>query len=75
MPGIQPSITVDEFVEPEEAVKADPEFQTALRKRGVTESDLGDNALLFARPGSSAARRAGFASKHLWVTPFRPTER
>ena len=38
--GVQPAITFDEFVEAEEAVKANPEFQAALRKRGVSESDL-----------------------------------
>ena len=40
VPGIQPAITVDEFIECEEAVKADPAFRAALRKRGVTESDM-----------------------------------
>lgn len=33
------------------------------------------NVVPFARPESSIARRAAFATKHLWVTPFRPDER
>ncbi len=40
IPGVQPSITVDEFSECEQAVKANPEFQAALRKRGITNFDL-----------------------------------
>ncbi len=30
---------------------------------------------LLARPGSSIARRAGFATANLWVTPYEPGER
>jgi primary-amine oxidase len=40
VPGVQPSIMLDEFIECEAAVKACPEFQEALRKRGITNSDL-----------------------------------
>ena len=29
---------------------------------------------MFAHPDSSVARRAGYMSKHLWVTPYRPDE-
>jgi primary-amine oxidase len=35
----------------------------------------GTNALPFANPRSSFLRRAGFTSKHLWVTPYREEER
>ncbi len=35
----------------------------------------GENVMPFAQPGSSFARRAGFAYKHLWVTPYAPRER
>jgi len=38
--GVQPSIMVDEFFECEDAVKADPQFQTALAKRGITDMSL-----------------------------------
>ncbi|HLJ33885.1 MAG TPA: primary-amine oxidase [Ktedonobacteraceae bacterium] len=40
IPGVQPSIMLDEFFECEQAVKASPEFQEALRKRGITNVDL-----------------------------------
>lgn len=40
VPGVQPAITGDEFFECERIVKADPRFQEAARKRGVTDMDL-----------------------------------
>jgi primary-amine oxidase len=40
IPGVQPSIMLDEFEECEKAVKADPEFQAALAKRGITDMSL-----------------------------------
>src|SRR5215469_6216977 len=40
IPGVQPTIMLDEFFECEQAVKASPEFQEALRKRGITNFDL-----------------------------------
>src|SRR5262249_8610978 len=38
--GLQPAIMVDEFAECEAAVRRSPEFQAALRKRGVTDPEL-----------------------------------
>jgi primary-amine oxidase len=38
--GVHPAIMLDEFGECEEAVKRSPEFQEALKKRGVTAVDL-----------------------------------
>src|SRR4029077_16510511 len=38
--GIQPAIMLDEFGECEEAVKKSPEFQAALKKRGVSDASL-----------------------------------
>lgn len=38
--GIQPSITLDEFVECEEAIKKSPEFLAALKKRGTDDVNL-----------------------------------
>jgi primary-amine oxidase len=35
----------------------------------------GENVLPFAREGSSVLKRGAFATRHLWVTPFDPTER
>jgi primary-amine oxidase len=40
VPDMQPNIMADELVECEAAVKASPEFQTALAKRGITDLDL-----------------------------------
>jgi len=34
----------------------------------------GENVLPFAQPGSAALQRAGFATKHLWVTRYAPRE-
>lgn len=39
-PGIQPSITNDEFVECEAAIKKSPEFLVALKKRGIDDVNL-----------------------------------
>ncbi len=40
VPGVQPRIMFDEFSECEAAVKADPEFRAALRKRGIADPEL-----------------------------------
>ncbi|HLG60714.1 MAG TPA: primary-amine oxidase [Ktedonosporobacter sp.] len=40
IPGVQPPIMLDEFFECERVVKAHPDFQAALRKRGITDFDL-----------------------------------
>lgn len=40
IPGVQPPILMDEFFECEQLVKADPAYQEALRKRGITDFDL-----------------------------------
>ncbi len=39
-PGVQPSITLDEFVECEEAARKSPPFLEALKKRGITDPSL-----------------------------------
>ena len=33
------------------------------------------NVLLFSHPDASVTQRAAFATRHLWVTPYRPDER
>jgi primary-amine oxidase len=38
--GVQPAIVFDEFLECEAAVRADPRWQEAMRKRGVTDFSL-----------------------------------
>jgi primary-amine oxidase len=40
IPDVQPGFVLDEFFECEAAVKACPEFQAALLKRGITDPDL-----------------------------------
>src|SRR5689334_9664448 len=40
IPGVQPSITVDEFIDCEAMCKQNPEWQAAVRRRGVTDFDL-----------------------------------
>src|SRR4029077_19271516 len=40
VPGVQPAIVLDEFVECEAAVRADPRWQEAMRRRGVTDLSL-----------------------------------
>jgi primary-amine oxidase len=40
VPDVQPSIVFDEFFECEAAVRADPRWQAAMRRRGVTDFSL-----------------------------------
>jgi primary-amine oxidase len=40
VPGVQPSIVFDEFFEAEAAVRADPRWQEAMRKRGLADFSL-----------------------------------
>ena len=40
LPDVQPAIMLDEFIECENAVKASPEFQAAIAKRGITDPSL-----------------------------------
>ena len=40
VPGVQPRLMMDEFFECESAVKSSPEFQEALRKRGIDDTSL-----------------------------------
>jgi primary-amine oxidase len=40
VPGVQPSVMLEEFFACEQAVKAHPAFQAALAKRGITNLDL-----------------------------------
>jgi primary-amine oxidase len=35
----------------------------------------GDNAIPYAHPDSPILKRAGFMTKHLWVTPYDPAEK
>ena len=40
IPGVQPTMTVDEQIECEQAVLSDPAFKEALKKYGVTDTSL-----------------------------------
>ena len=40
IPGAQPKIMLDEFYECEAAIKQDPKFLEAIKKRGITDVDL-----------------------------------
>jgi primary-amine oxidase len=40
IPDVQPSIMLDEFLECEQTCKADPQWQAAMRKRGIVDFDL-----------------------------------
>src|SRR6266849_8246490 len=37
IPGVQPSIMLDEFFECEQLLKRDPQFQAAMARRGITD--------------------------------------
>ncbi|HTZ22409.1 MAG TPA: tyramine oxidase, partial [Streptosporangiaceae bacterium] len=40
VPGVQPAVMLEEFVATEEAVRKDPRWQEAMRKRGITDFDM-----------------------------------
>jgi primary-amine oxidase len=40
IPGVQPAIVFEEVVASEKILKAHPDFQAALRRRGITNTDL-----------------------------------
>jgi primary-amine oxidase len=39
VPGVQPSVVIEEYVIAPEIIKADPRFQEAMKKRGITNYD------------------------------------
>lgn len=52
-----------------------PNVQNRLGQPVGFKIIAGDNVLPFAHPESPILQRAGFMTKHLWVTPYEPTER
>ena len=40
VPGVQPSVMLEEFLAAEDIVRNDPRWQDAMRKRGITNFDL-----------------------------------
>ena len=64
LPGVQPGVMLDEFFECENTVKADPAFQEALRKRGIT-----DVSLLMVDPWSAGNYGEDAEQRHRLVRP------
>jgi primary-amine oxidase len=54
---------------------ANPGQRTALGHEPAYKLIPGPGVLPFSHPDAPVLRRAGFATKHLWVTPFHPDER
>jgi primary-amine oxidase len=52
-----------------------PEVTNALGQHGGYRLLLGANAVPLFTDDSAISKRAGFATRHLWVTPFDPAER
>jgi primary-amine oxidase len=70
VPGVQPAITLDEYAEAGELVKAHPDYRAGLERRGIAETDL---ILLeawsigaFADPGEETRRLVWTPS---WIRP------
>ena len=53
---------------------ANPSVENALGRPVGYKLMPGENVLPFAQPGASILRRAGFMTKHLWVTPYHRDE-
>jgi primary-amine oxidase len=52
-----------------------PQVENAVGEPVGYKLDPGKNVLPFAQPEASFSQRAGFAAKHLWVTPHHGDER
>jgi primary-amine oxidase len=67
VPGVQPALTVEDFQLGDQIVRADPRWQEAVRKRGITDLenvDVGNVSYPYAGPRDPAGHRLQFA------TPF-----
>ena len=65
VPGVQAAITLDEYMECEQAVRADPRFREALARRGIDEPEN-----VMAEAGRWAATRTpGEEGRRLTWTP------
>ena len=56
-------------------VIANPSVQNAVGQPVAYKLMPGENILPFAHPSASVIKRAGFITKHLWVTPYSPDEK
>ncbi len=55
-------------------VVSNPAVKNALGQPVGYKLMPGENVLPFAHPDASIIKRAGFMTKHLWVTPYAPDE-
>ena len=55
-------------------VVSNPSVNNSLGQPVAYKLVPGENILPFAQPDSSIIKRAGFITKHLWVTPYNPEE-
>ncbi len=53
---------------------SNPSVKNALGRPVGYKLMPGENILPFAHPGASIIQRAGFMTRHLWVTPYAPDE-
>jgi primary-amine oxidase len=56
-------------------VVANPSRRNGLGHEPAYKLVPGSNVLLFSDADASVTKRAAFATRHLWVTPYRPDER
>jgi primary-amine oxidase len=54
---------------------ANPGHRTGLGHEPAYKLVPGSNVLSFSHPDAPVTKRAAFATRHLWVTPFSPEER
>ena len=76
VPGVQPTMTIDEQVECEQAVLASPEFKAALKKHyGIDDTQPGDGRYLERRQLRHRRRiaRGGWPGRSASCAPTRPT--
>ncbi len=52
-----------------------PSMRNGIGTPVAYKLDPGGNTACFVHPDSSVARRAGFITGHVWVTPYDPTQR
>lgn len=52
-----------------------PHAENGLGQKVAYKLEPGGNAGCFVHPGSSVAKRAGFITGHVWVTPYDPSQR
>lgn len=53
---------------------ANPSVHNSIGQPVAYKLMPGENVLPFAHPDSTLMKRAGFITKHLWVTPYHPEE-